>query len=223
MGIESSAAARPTSATTISGRRRIRSIQIPAGSAKSKNGSVSIAASAATANVLASRTRMAVSGSAISVTCVPIVLIVCAPQSFRKSRCAQRPVGLRTGSGGRHEDLLRESLLFGGLRHLLDRAYRREQDRQEREEGADPTDPERRPEAEPRGERAAAQRAERHRPPDEEADDRVHASLEPRWADRLPEAELRDVVGDRSEAAEDAGGDEERSRDALRRRRVDDR
>ena len=80
-------------------------------------------------------------------------------------------------------------------------------------------DPERRPQAEPRPQRAAEQRSDGHRAPDHEADHGVHPALHALGADRLPEADLRDVVGHRREAAESGRDDEERNGVALRRQR----
>ena len=47
--------------------------------------------SSATSKALASRMRIAASGSASCETCEPNWLIVCADQSLRKSGCRQRP------------------------------------------------------------------------------------------------------------------------------------
>ena len=55
------------------------------------NGRNSTTPSAATSNADASSTRIAASGSASCVTCVPNWLIVSADQSLRKSGCRQRP------------------------------------------------------------------------------------------------------------------------------------
>ena len=65
-------------------------------------------------------------------------------------------------------------------------------------------------ETDPGAECAADERPDRDRAPDEEAHHRVHASLEPRRTDRLPIADLDDVVDDDREAAEEHRGDEER-------------
>ena len=70
-----------------------------------------------------------------------------------------------------------------------------------------------------RGERAAHERAERNRSPDEEAHDGVHPALNPVRRDRLPQAHLRDVVDDRGEAAENHRGDQGREREACGRKR----
>src|SRR5687767_7870931 len=99
MGIETSAAARKTSAPTRIGRRGSRSTQTPAGSVKSRKGRNSIVVSRATLNALSRRATIATSGSASRLTCEPNWLTVCEDQSQRKSRCCQRPPG-RLNSGG---------------------------------------------------------------------------------------------------------------------------
>ena len=62
---------------------------------KRRKGRNSMLVSAATLKALSSSTRIATSGSARNVTCVPNWLIVSAPQRERKSRCCQRPPGRR--------------------------------------------------------------------------------------------------------------------------------
>ena len=66
-----------------------------------------------------------------------------------------------------------------------------------------------------RAERAADQRAERHHAPDDEAHHRVHPPLQPLGRDRLPEADLGDVVDRDAHARDRLGGDQERDRDST--------
>src|SRR5512145_1542784 len=78
------------------GRRGWRSTQTPAGSVKRMNGRNRTVPRAATSNALASSTRIATSGNAMSSIVEPKALMVSADHSFRKSRCRQRPpVGQR--------------------------------------------------------------------------------------------------------------------------------
>ena len=73
------------------GFRGSRSTQTPAGSAIRRNGSISIAPSAATSNGVASSATIATSGIATIEICDPNWEIVCAPQSRRKSAWRQSP------------------------------------------------------------------------------------------------------------------------------------
>ena len=61
-------------------------------------------------------------------------------------------------------------------------------------------EPDRRVEADQAAERPAEDRADGHRPPDDEAHRRVHPALHPRRGDRLAERDLVDVPGDAEEA-----------------------
>jgi hypothetical protein len=99
------AAARPKSATIISGRRRTRSIQTPAGSAKKRNGRIANARRSATPSALACRTKSAVSGIASVLIAEPSWLVAFAVQSLTKARSRQsslrgRRLGVRSGRAG---------------------------------------------------------------------------------------------------------------------------
>jgi hypothetical protein len=80
-------AARPRSATTITGRLGRRSTQTPAGSPTSIQAAVDDALMTPTSKLEACSTAMATSGNATRVTDEPSSLMVCALQSSRKSRC----------------------------------------------------------------------------------------------------------------------------------------
>ena len=133
----------------------------------------------------------------------------------RRARLSRRRRRQRSGRRGDEAARclrLRRQRLVDRLGHLAQRPHRREQHRQDRERHSDRADPDRRAQAEPRGERAAEQRAERHHAPDDEAHHRVHPSLEPLGRDRLPEADLGDVVDRDAHARDRLRGDQERDR-----------
>src|SRR6476646_7059392 len=144
------ASARPKSAAIISGRRRRRSIQTPAGSEKTTNGSTAKARRSETPSAPAFRTKSAASGSARIETCVPTWLIPFAAHSMTKPLSRQRSLrGLRRFGPERCGRRLEEAaggVGLGrrrrrhGLGHLLDRADGGEEHRQEREEPADRSD-----------------------------------------------------------------------------------
>src|SRR3954452_21088391 len=80
------------------------------------------------------------------------------------------------------------------LRYLTDRAQGREEHPEERRRAEERAHPERGVEGGRLCDRTARQRAERDRPPDDPAHRGVHPSLEPLGRDRLPVADLKDVV-----------------------------
>src|ERR1700704_5043223 len=82
--------ARPRSPKIRIGRRRSRSTHTPAGSPIRMNGRNSIVPRRPIWNALARRSRIAVSGSASSVTCEPSWLTVSADHSLMKSRWRHR-------------------------------------------------------------------------------------------------------------------------------------
>src|ERR687895_1225142 len=92
----------------------------------------------------------------------------------------------------------------------------REHDPEDREASSDATDDDRLAQADPGTEGTADDRADRDRSPHDEAHHGVHASLESRRTNRLPVADLDDVVDDDREATEEHRGDEERHRRVAR-------
>src|SRR3954447_26892222 len=206
MGIDASAAARPKSLMIMSGRLRIRSMKTPAGIARKTNGRTAAARSSATSRALACRTKSAASGSASTLTLEPSWLTAFAVQSLTKPRSRQRSLrgrklGVRScgtrkwcrrldepaGSVGLHH-----RRLVHGLRDLLDLADGGEHDGQEGDDAADRSDPEGGAQRRPLAEDATEEGAQRDRAPDDPAHCPVHAALQPRRADRLPVADLRD-------------------------------
>src|SRR5690242_7116399 len=187
-----SSSPRPTSPTISTLRRRSRSTHTPAGSVKRRKGRNSTVPSAATANGDACSSLIAMVGSASCEIDEPNWLIVWPVHIFMKSLCDHRaPDGLRIGGGGRSGAGKRMLLdhttlelglggrgLLHGLGHLPNLEHRAERDGKDRERVADPADPERGTQAEPRREPAAEQRAERDRSPHDPAHGRVHPALQ---------------------------------------------
>src|SRR3954451_1236758 len=106
------------------------------------------------------------------------------------------------------------------LRYLTDRAQGREEHPEERGRAEQRAKPERGVEAGCLCDRAAGERAELDRSPDDPAHRRVHPSLEPLGRDRLPVADLEDVVRDRTEPEEQLPRHERRERERLRSQRI---
>src|SRR5436305_10220639 len=118
-------ASRPKSAAIISGLRFSRSTQTPAGSAKRTNGRIAHVPSIETSNALEWRILIAAKPIPRKVTCEPTWLIVCADQSFRKSRCRQSPLRSAIGDHrtGAYEQVVLDDRL---VRQPLDLAQRGE-------------------------------------------------------------------------------------------------
>src|SRR3954466_9527423 len=182
-------------------------MKTPAGIARKTNGRPAAARSSATSRALAWRTKRAASGSASTLTLEPSWLTAFAVQSLTKPRARPRALrgrklGVRScgtcewcrrldeppGSVGLHH-----RRLVHRRRGLLYRAGGGEHEGQEGDDAADGADPEGRPQGRPLAECAAEEGAERDRAPDDPAHRRVHASLQPRRADRLPRAHRRAV------------------------------
>src|SRR5829696_7490055 len=96
---------------------------------------------------------------------------------------------------------------------------RPDEERQEGEEPADRADPDRLAQADQAAEVAAENRPDRDRAPDDEPHRRVHPTLHAGWRDRLPEADLGDVVDHPGQAGDEPGGNEERYGALARRDR----
>src|SRR5579884_4490498 len=137
------------------------------------NGRNPITPSSENWNGLACRLKAASSGIANPETTEPSSLIDWPVQSLTKSRCDQRPpVGLRicrgrAGELGDDSGFVLEERILLCARELPQRADRGEDDRQDRREAADRAHEERRAQPGDCRDRAAGERAERHRPPDE--------------------------------------------------------
>ena len=144
--------------------------------------------------------RIATSGSASAEICEPNWLIVCADQSLQEVPVApeaaarpephvrHRPAPAR-GRGPACRARRRGSSSIGSG---ISRRWRCGENRIQRNARPPPIAPidDRLAQADPGAERAAGERSERDRPPDDEAHDRVHPALEPRRADGLPVAHL---------------------------------
>ena len=123
----------------------------------------------------------------------------------------------RIGAAPAARPRARQRLVLDRLGHLAQRGADRREAGSSRNEEPLPTAPttsvSRRPIVEPSA--PPSERAERDRAPDDEAHHGVHPPLQARRADRLPEADLRDVVDDDHEAEQDSAGDEERDRESA--------
>ena len=228
------ATARPRSPAIRIGRRGSRSTQTPAGSAKSRNGSISSAPSSGDGEgARVERDDRDEAAARVAETCEPNWLTVSRRQRCRKSRvppeAAARPepqsVEASTGdSGSATPGSAAPSSVGAAARRSIGSASRgggaaaRRRSRGT-ESRADRADQDRLAQADPRSEGAAGQRSDRDRAPDDEAHDGVHPSLQPRRADRLPVAHLHDVVDDDREAEDELRGDEERESQRCRRAR----
>ncbi len=209
------------------GRLRRRSTQTPAGSVKRMNGRKSSTPIRATSNALASSIddrdeaeREVVdraSELADRLRRPELQEVAVAPETAARPDAHGQTGSSRGESGSATPGSAAPSSVVRGSSSIgsgISRRWRCGENRIQRKArpAADRSHDDRLAQADPRSERAAGERSDRDRSPDDEAHDRVHAPLQPRRADRLPVAHLDDVVDDDRVEEHELRHDEERDR-----------